>query len=96
MRLEWIDDQLRSRNLPRKALADAIPTLSESKLSLVMAGERKLSAVEADNIRRFFGYRLPDDPPRRYLDTIADQLSSLDDAQLRTVAMYLEALTGGG
>jgi len=94
MRLDWIDKQLELRGLTRRALADAIPTLTESKLSLTMKGERKLTAVEADNIRRFFGYRLPDDPPRNIADALQDQLALLGDDQLRTVALYLEALTG--
>ena len=94
MRLEWIDEQLQLRGLTRRALADAIPTLTESKLSLTMKGERKLTAVEADNIRRFFGYRLPDDPPRSISDALQDQLAMLGDDQLRIVALYLEALTG--
>jgi hypothetical protein len=94
MRLRWIDEQLETRGLPRKALADAIPTLNESKLSLVMSGHRKLSATEADQIRRFFGYRLPDDPPRHALDLVVDRLARLDERQIPAVALYLEALMG--
>lgn len=96
MRLDWIDEQLQARGMTRRALADAIPTLTESKLSLTMKGERKLSAVEADNIRRFFGYRLPDDLPRGMTDLIHDQLAMLGDDQKRAVALYLEALMGSG
>ena len=92
--MEWIDEQLRARGWPRKRLADAIPGMNESKLSLVMSGQRKLSAAEADAIRRYFGYRLPDDPPRSLQDEVQDMLARLGDGQIRAVALYLEALTG--
>lgn len=94
MRLEWIDEQLEKRGRTRRWLADSIPGLSESKLSLVMKGERKLSSVEADNIRRLFGYRLPDDPIVTREDRIRSELLSLGDGQIRAVALYLEALSG--
>ena len=94
MRLEWIDEQLKKRKLPRRALAFAIPGMTEAKLSLVMSGTRKLSSTEADNIRRFFGYRLPDDPITTLADKVQASLSALDDDQLQTVVLYLEALTG--
>ena len=94
--MEWIDKQLQERSLPRRALADAIPSLTETKLSLVIAGKRRLTADEADAIRRFFGYRLPDDPPISVFDRIEDQLAKLDEGQRRAVVLYLEALTGGG
>lgn len=93
--MQWIDEQLEDRGLRRKHLADAIPGLKEQKLSLVMNGHRKLSAKEADAIRRFFGYRLPDDPPVTAADRIQDQLAMLDERQKRAVMLYLEALTGG-
>jgi hypothetical protein len=68
--------------------------MTETKLSLSMSGQRKLSAVEADAIRRHFGYRLPDDPPNSLADIAADQLASLGESQIRAVILYLEALTG--
>jgi len=94
MKVEWIDAELTKRGLPRKSLADAIHGMTETKLSLVMSGKRQLKATEADQIRRFFGYRLPDDPPRGRLDLISDQLALLDEDQLRAVLLYLDALSG--
>ena len=96
MRLGWIDEQLSARGLPRRALADAIPTLNETKLSRVMAGERRITVEEADAIRRFFGYRLPDDPSDGPLAVVHDQIARLGDNQLAAVALYLEALSGNG
>ena len=92
--MQWIDEQLKARGIARVRLAEAIPGMTETKLSLVMSGGRKLSASEADDIRRFFGYRLPDDPPKTDVDRLQDQLSMLGDGQLRAVTLYLEALTG--
>lgn len=92
--MQWIDDKLKQRGMARARLAEAIPNLTETKISLIMSGERKLSSVEADQIRRFFGYRLPDDPPNSLTDRIEDQLARLGDAQKQTVILYLEALSG--
>lgn len=49
------------RQMPRRALSQAVPHLTEQKISNVFAGRRKLSAEELDTIRRFFGYRLPEE-----------------------------------
>lgn len=94
MNVDWIDSELTKRGLPRKRLADAIEGMTETKLSLVMSGKRQLKATEADQIRRFFGYRLPDDPPRGRADLVTDRVGSLNEDQLRAVLLYLDALTG--
>lgn len=94
MRVSWIDEQLSKRGLPRRALADAVPGLTESKLSLVFKGERKLSADEADAIRKFFGYHLPDEPKDVLSQKIEDSLAQLGEHQRQNVVLYLEALLG--
>ena len=94
MDLQWIDVELERRKMPRRELASRIPGMTETKMSLVMSGKRKLTSEEADNIRRFFGYRLPDDPANSLEDRLNDRISSLDDHQLRAAMLYLEALTG--
>ena len=91
--MEWIDEQLQRRGLNRRELADAVG-LTEAQMSKVMNQHRKLSADEADAIRRFFGYRLPDDPPGSDLDLIQDHLARLGAPQRRSVVLYLEALAG--
>ena len=91
--MEWINQQLQSRDMNRRQLADAIG-LTEVQLSKVMNGTRLLKADEADKIRRFFGYRLPDDPVNSDIDAIHNQLSRLGAHQRRAVILYLEALTG--
>lgn len=93
MRLEWIDEQLREHGKTRKELADAIG-LTESQMSKTMNGSRVLPASEADSIRRYFGFRLPDDPAVSDLDRIYAYISRLDGEQARVVALYLSALAG--
>jgi hypothetical protein len=92
--MQWIDQQLKQRKMNRRQLADVIPGMTETKLSLSMSGQRKLSADEADAIRRHFGYQLPDDPIDTPLGRIHEQLAMLGDSQIHSVALYLEALTG--
>ena len=92
--MQWIDEELKRRGLARARLAEAIPGLTETKISLIMSGNRKLTADEADAIRHFFGYRLPDDPGGDQQQILYDQISRLGDHQIRAVALYLEALTG--
>lgn len=92
--MHWIDQQLEQRKMTRRELVGHIPGMTETKMSLVMNGRRKLIADEADAIRRFFGYRLPDDPPRGAVDLVHEQIAKLGDAQVQAVILYLEALTG--
>ena len=92
--MNWLTEQLQRKGMNRRQLAAVIPGMTETKLSLSMSGARKLSASETDAIRRFFGYRLPDDPQDTLADAISDRLSTLGDNQLRSVILYLEALTG--
>lgn len=91
--MDWIDEQLRARGINRRELADAIG-FTEVQMSKTMNGHRRLTADEADAIRRFFGYRLPDDPPSSDLDLIQDYLARLGAPQRRAVVLYLEALSG--
>lgn len=95
MRIAWIDEQLAKRGMPRRELASAIG-FTESQMSKVMNGTRQLSADEADAIRRFFGYRLPDDPVDTDMSHIEGYIERLDARQRRAVALYLEALAGDG
>lgn len=50
------------RGLTQREVAGAIG-LNDTKFSLVMSGSRQLKAREADGIRRFFGFDLPEDIP---------------------------------
>lgn len=92
--MDWINIELERRKMPRRQLAASIPGMTETKMSLVMNGKRKLTSDEADNIRRFFGYRLPDDPANSLQDKLSNRISNLDDRQILAAMLYLEALTG--
>ncbi|MBL3580636.1 helix-turn-helix transcriptional regulator [Rhodovulum visakhapatnamense] len=95
MRLAWIDEQLEAHGMSRRELAARIG-LTEAQMSKVMGGSRKLSADEADAIRRVFGYSTPDNPEDPDISRIYSILSQLGERQRRAVVLYLEALAGDG
>lgn len=91
MRLAWIDEKIAERGITRREVAEAIG-LSESQMSKVMAGTRKLSADEADGIRRFFGFPPPDDLVDADMARIQDNIARLRAKQRRSLVLYLESL----
>jgi hypothetical protein len=91
--VQWIISQLEPREVSRRRLIEAIKGMTESKMSLVLNGHRKLTSDEADQIRHFFGYRLPDDPPSSKLDELRDKLAELEEHQITAVALFVDALT---
>lgn len=62
MDVEWIRDQLLARDLSQADLGEAIG-LTSVQVNKILTGYRRLKADEADKIRRFFGYTLPEDRP---------------------------------
>lgn len=54
--------------------------LTDAKISLVMKGGRQLKADEADKIRRFFGFQLPEDLPP--MIAVAGRVGAGDHIQL--------------
>lgn len=88
--MQWVRRQMDRRGVSQAELAAAIG-LSESQMSKVMGGTRKLSSDEADEIRRFFGFRLPDDEGPEAM--IFEHLSALRDEQKVALAQYLQTLT---
>lgn len=58
--MEWIREQLDSRNIPQAELAVAIG-ISPSQLNKTLSGTRVLKSTEADDIRRYFGYKIPEE-----------------------------------
>lgn len=60
MKIEWLKSEMKSRGITGRDIAHAIG-LDDAQMSRVLNGGRKLSSTEADNIRRFLGYLLPDD-----------------------------------
>lgn len=91
--MQWVREQMERRKVSQADLAAAIG-LTEPQMSKVMGGTRSLKASEADAIRRFFGYQMPDDQGDQLYAAILDQLTVLKSDQKRALALYLEALTG--
>lgn len=60
--MEWIRQQLDTKGLSQADLGAAIG-LTSVQINKVLTGYRSLKASEADGIRRFFGYELPEDLP---------------------------------
>jgi len=61
--MDWLRNQMDARDLSQRELANKIG-ITEQMFTNVMAGRRLFKASEADAIRRFFGYSLPEDTPR--------------------------------
>lgn len=60
MNVEWIRQQLKIRDFSQRDLANAIG-LTDAKMSNIMNGRRRITAGEADQIRRFFGFTPPEE-----------------------------------
>lgn len=62
MDMDWVKHQIELKGLTQRALADALG-ITEQKMSHIFTGRRRVLADEADQIRRFLGYTLPEDLP---------------------------------
>lgn len=92
MFVDWIAQKLEETGTSQVELAGAIG-LTESQMSKSLKGNRRFSAEEADAIRRFFGYRLPEDPhPTPFDAEIEALLVKLSLPEKQTVRLFLEAL----
>lgn len=60
--MDWLRYQMASRNMTQRDVA-AIAGMTEQMFTNVVKGRRQFSLVEADSIRRAFGYQLPEDAP---------------------------------
>lgn len=60
--MNWIREQLSARDLTQADLGEGIG-LTSVQINKILSGYRNLKADEADRIRRFFGYMLPEDRP---------------------------------
>lgn len=60
--MDWVKQQLDVRGLTQRSLIDVLG-LTEAQISHMFTGRRRVLADEADKIRRFFGYKLPEDAP---------------------------------
>lgn len=93
MRMEWLKSEMQARGLKGRHVGEAIG-LTDGQMSLVLSGRRKLSAKEADDIRRFLGYTVPDDTASDLDRRLLRILSQMDDDRKRALEMLLEAQLG--
>lgn len=59
--MEWIRQQLDAKGVSQGELGAAIG-LTSVQVNKILTGYRRLESTEADKIRKFFGYRLPEEP----------------------------------
>lgn len=76
MDLAWLDKTLKERGITQREIAELLG-YREGTVSKIINGKQVMKAWEADRIRRFLGYRLPEDykpdgPERRVLNVLAE------------------------
>jgi len=79
MDLKWIREQLDRTRTSQAQLAVAIG-LTPVQMNKVLSGYRMLKADEADAIRRFFGFSLPEDYPRTV--RVVGKMNAIDEVSL--------------
>ena len=77
--MNWIRDQLESRHISQATLAEPVG-LTAVQMNKVLSGYRVLQSTEADAIRRYFGYDLPEDVAQPV--AIAGRISAGDGLML--------------
>lgn len=58
--MDWLRQQMNDRQLTQRDVA-AVAGMSEQMFTNVVKGRRKFTVDEVDTIRRYLGYRLPED-----------------------------------
>lgn len=91
MRMEWLKQQLSERGITQVEVATAIG-LTEAQMSKIIGGTRLVKSHEADAIRRFLGYHLPDDPADAPEVRIMDHISRLGTDQKQAVETFLSQM----
>ena len=92
--MTWLKDQLKQKGISQAEIADLLG-VTQGKVSKMLNGAVQIKSSEADQIRRFLGYKLPEDlVPGSLEHEIMTILSDLDENGRNAVALYLEALTG--
>lgn len=79
MDVEWIREQLDIRSLTQAELAHGIG-LTAVQVNKILSGYRQLKAGEADRIRRFFGFILPED--RKSTIAVSGKVGAGDQVEL--------------
>lgn len=77
--MDWLKNEMAELGLTQRELAGRIG-MTEQMFTNVMAGRRLFKASEVDQIRRVFGYTLPEDRPRTI--AVAGHVGAGDHVQL--------------
>lgn len=94
MDIDWIRKELKSRGLTQADLGDGIG-LTSVMVNKILRGGRDLKSSEADAIRMFFGYRLPEGsvrPPLAVVGHVAagDHVQLADDYEKGAGLYHIE------
>lgn len=95
MKVEWLKTEMAKRKLSQRDVAEAVG-LTDAQMSKVLSGSRKLSSEEADSIRRFFGYALPDDEASDLDIRLLRALSQMTEAEKAALEVFLKNFAAQG
>lgn len=96
MDVSWIKSQLAEHGMTQAELASRAG-MTEAMLSKSLKGHRLMKADEIDNIRRAFGFLLPEDLPSNDPRVrVLRNLSSLPAETQQTLVLFLESLAKSG
>lgn len=93
MKVEWLKSEMVKKNLTQRDVGEAVG-LTDAQMSKVLSGYRKLSSDEADRIRRYLGYALPDDEATELDIRLLHALSQMNDAEKAALEVFLQNFVG--
>lgn len=94
MNLEWLKAQISVKRISQAEIAEILG-VTQGTVSKLVNGRQVLKAHEADAIRRYLGYTLPEDLQEGTPEKIIlEGLSNLDEEGKRSLAYFLERLAG--
>lgn len=89
MNMEWLKSEMDRRGLTQREVGEAIG-MSDAQMSKVMSGFRQLKSHEADAIRRFLGYTLPDDEASELEIRLLRAMSKMTDEEKAALEVFLK------
>jgi len=88
MKMEWLKNEMARRGLTQREVGEAIG-MSDAQMSKVMSGFRQLKSTEADAIRRYLGYTLPDDEASELEIRLLRAMSKMTDTEKAALEVFL-------
>lgn len=91
MNLVWLKAKMKEKGVKQSDIAELLG-ITQGTVSKILRGDQIMKASEADNIRRYLGYRLPEDLPDNSPERqIMDVLSNLDEIGKTHLVEFLKA-----